>query len=412
MNTSTCACGCGSTSQLCDHGTLERPRYYARQLITPVELTLEQQYFRDKLRRHNRLLHGWGVVCGAQVCLVVDDTTRGFLPWTVSVQPGYVLGPYGDEILIDQAKTIDLRAAGGAGGGNGCDDSPQPGDPWCTEVLVKREAGPLWVAVRYQETMCRQVRVQPTGCGCDDAQCEYSRWHDGFVIGVVAPCPASHQGPPSFDNLFKGAPRPECPDCPASPWVVLARVDVDAAGAVQAIDNCSCRRLVASWSTLWWQCTQTPVGIDKVTANPDPPVVGKPFSLEVQVTPPLPAKVAADLGVGVTVTSVTVATDQRAATIAAAVASGAAPGPRPVRLEQENGCVLAFKDDAFTVAPAATTKPALPPPAKAPGPPPVEEAPPPAPAKDATPSGAPASAPAAKQQVRARTPRDKGPQNK
>ena len=51
----------------CDHIIAERPRYYGRQLITADDLTLEQDYFRDKLRRHNRLLHGWGVVCGAQV---------------------------------------------------------------------------------------------------------------------------------------------------------------------------------------------------------------------------------------------------------------------------------------------------------------------------------------------------------
>src|SRR5579864_4392637 len=116
MNTSTCACGCTATSQLCDHGTLERPRYFPRQLITPVELTLEQHYFRDKLRRHNRLLHGWGVACGAQVCLVTDPITRDLKPWTVSVQPGYILGPYGDEILIDQAQVIDLRTSGAVSG--------------------------------------------------------------------------------------------------------------------------------------------------------------------------------------------------------------------------------------------------------------------------------------------------------
>ena len=36
----------------------ERPRFFARQLVTPLDLTLGQEYFRTKLRRHNRLLHG------------------------------------------------------------------------------------------------------------------------------------------------------------------------------------------------------------------------------------------------------------------------------------------------------------------------------------------------------------------
>jgi hypothetical protein len=54
----------------CDRNMAERPRYYARQLITSDDLTLEQDYFRNRMRLHNRMLHGWGVVCGAQVCLV------------------------------------------------------------------------------------------------------------------------------------------------------------------------------------------------------------------------------------------------------------------------------------------------------------------------------------------------------
>ena len=59
---------CSASASPCDTSIAELPRYYPRQLITPDDLTLEQNYFRDRLRRHNRLLHGWGVVCGALVC--------------------------------------------------------------------------------------------------------------------------------------------------------------------------------------------------------------------------------------------------------------------------------------------------------------------------------------------------------
>ena len=81
----------------CDTTIAELPRYYPRQLITPDDLTLEQNYFRDRMRRHNRLLHGWGVVCGALVCPgAVTTDTNGVVslsPWQVQVQPGYILGP-------------------------------------------------------------------------------------------------------------------------------------------------------------------------------------------------------------------------------------------------------------------------------------------------------------------------------
>ena len=98
-------------------------------LLTPTEMTLEQTYFRDKLRRHNRLLHGWGVVCGAIVCIVPRSDGNGPEPWKVKVTPGYALGPYGDEILIDKAREVDLRTPSTtcATGESHVDQS----DPWC-----------------------------------------------------------------------------------------------------------------------------------------------------------------------------------------------------------------------------------------------------------------------------------------
>jgi len=41
--------------------------YFPRQLLTADDMTADQQYFLNKLRRHNRYLHGWGVVCGLEI---------------------------------------------------------------------------------------------------------------------------------------------------------------------------------------------------------------------------------------------------------------------------------------------------------------------------------------------------------
>ena len=38
--------------------SLERTRFFPRQLVTPDDLTQDQIYFRDTHRRHNRMLHG------------------------------------------------------------------------------------------------------------------------------------------------------------------------------------------------------------------------------------------------------------------------------------------------------------------------------------------------------------------
>ncbi|MEJ2750247.1 MAG: hypothetical protein P8183_20415, partial [Anaerolineae bacterium] len=156
--------------------TMERPRYFPRQLVTPNDMTLEQEYFRQKMRRHNRFLHGWGVVCGAEVCYVpLEDDPSQHEPWKVKVKPGYILDPCGEEIYIDQPHIIDVRSlvTGTA------DPSGHTKDPWCSDVPANTLEGPLCLAVRYITKEARPVPLQPTGCGISE-QCENSRWLDCY----------------------------------------------------------------------------------------------------------------------------------------------------------------------------------------------------------------------------------------
>jgi hypothetical protein len=304
-------CGC----EMCSTGFLEHPRYFPRQMITPVELTLEHDYVRDRMRRHNRLLHGWGVVCGARVCPIPmesEESQQVFEPWKVRIEPGYILGPYGDEIVIDCNRVFDLRAKGiMAATGESCGEVL---DPWCADVYTKCPPECVYVAVKYQEVRCRPVRVQPIGCGCDDTQCEYSRIRDGYEITALLDCPPSHQGSPSIPYPFppiqqcpdpkqygkKSAPKddqaeesqgsiiclPECPPCPSDPWVVLAEVCVDEAGIIKTIDNCKCRRLVMSFANTWGRCTQQPHECAPRKAEPKPSEVKQKPDIEKPVGTP------------------------------------------------------------------------------------------------------------------------------
>ncbi|BDU01026.1 MULTISPECIES: hypothetical protein [Nocardia] len=222
---------------------LERPRYFPRQLMTPDDLTLEAEYFRNRLRRHNIYLHGWGVVCGALVCPVRTIEGSDPTPWVVQVQPGYILGPFGDEIVIERPYEVSLHA-GTAG------HTDEFADPWCTETYAEKPDGPRYIAVRYREIPTRPVRAQPAGCGCDETQCEYSRYRDGYEIGVLDACPTSHKGDPDA-----ASGNPTCPTIPDSPWVVLAEVSVDDDGAITTIKNCACRRIVTSARDSWTHCT-------------------------------------------------------------------------------------------------------------------------------------------------------------
>ncbi|GGN58735.1 hypothetical protein GCM10010112_12750 [Actinoplanes lobatus] len=243
---SGCCGGCADTpvGATGRGGVLERPRYFPRQLITPDDLTAEADYFRERLRRHNRFLHGWGVVSGALVCVIPEDPAKpeaGNRKWTVRVQPGYLLTPPGDEVWIGTAQDVTLR-----GGVVSAADGTT--DPWCVEVFDDDPEGPLHVAVRYEQFQVRPVLAQPGGCGCGSQQCEYSRYQDGFVLGVLSGCddvedPAGRAGNPPYDPAAPG------------PWVVLAEVTLAPDGTVEKIDNCVCRRILEPGT--WRRCDGT-----------------------------------------------------------------------------------------------------------------------------------------------------------
>ena len=288
-------CTCECEHDPCATTILERPRYFDRQVITSVEMNLAGQYWRDCLRRHNRLLHGWGVVCGARVCPVIEDGK--VQPWRVTVQQGYILGPYGDEIVIDCARQYDLRTGSTSGAvGDSC---VAPPDPWCSDVYVPRDAKEcLYVAVRYKEFLSRPVRVPLIGCGCEESQCEYSRVRDGYEISAIDECPSSHRcddpaktqkgtggGPtdPRGEWLARKGFHRDCPPCPSEPWVVLAKVCFESDGTITLIDNCDCRRIVVSFADCWESCSEK-VKIEKAgPSDPNQPLTPGAKSVPVAI---------------------------------------------------------------------------------------------------------------------------------
>lgn len=101
-----------------------RPRYFDRQQLSPTDLNLAVDYLRARLRRHNRFLHGWGVVCGGQVMRSSMDDF-----WKVNITEGYAVTPLGDELYIPQTLNFDLLVGVQACLGNApqCPDNPVNG---------------------------------------------------------------------------------------------------------------------------------------------------------------------------------------------------------------------------------------------------------------------------------------------
>ena len=76
---------------------LERLRYFTGQMLTAENFQLEQEYFREKSKLHNRSLHGFGIVSGLKV--IVDAGQ-------IVVEPGLALDCEGNELVITAAQSI------------------------------------------------------------------------------------------------------------------------------------------------------------------------------------------------------------------------------------------------------------------------------------------------------------------
>lgn len=246
---------------------LERVQYFTRQLITPEDMIQEQEYFRNKLRRHNRFLHGWGVVCGARIKQGREDCE-------IIIEPGYILGPHGDEIVIESEVTVNLCK-----GGDALNPCGEMIDPWCNDVSAGCQADqPLYVAIRYSECQTRPVRVFGGGCGCDESDCQYSRIRDSYVIKVLTQLPDSYNPMPTPDlgsallcrHGREGGACRLCSPCPAEPWVILADVQLTKECRIAKIDCFTHRRYVATFADYYCRCNPAVVPPD------DPPEVEVP----------------------------------------------------------------------------------------------------------------------------------------
>jgi len=82
--------------------TFRRNHFFAGRLLTATELEREQNYFRAKLKLHNRLLHGFGIVNGLEV-----SSTGGEL----HLNSGLAIDCEGNEIVVAERVTQALPAA-------------------------------------------------------------------------------------------------------------------------------------------------------------------------------------------------------------------------------------------------------------------------------------------------------------
>src|SRR5215212_1864151 len=87
-----------------DSDNRQRTGYFTGQLLGTEDFEREQDYHRAALRRHNRELHGWGVVSGLEVTPSTSATSQ------VVVHPGYALDQCGREVIVTEPVTLAVPA--------------------------------------------------------------------------------------------------------------------------------------------------------------------------------------------------------------------------------------------------------------------------------------------------------------
>lgn len=233
----------------------DRLRYFYGQMLHARDLQMEQAYFREKLKLHNRCLHGWGVVCGLEVtpappdpdCIPVTDTEYGAIRseidkkqaalaqaaddaarqalraeiedlrrklaavgvpanckpvdqrTKIEVACGLAIDCDGNEIVVRQPVLIDLWAALPA------EDRSQ---------LTSGAITSVYLAVCYRECPIEPVRpVVPDSCGAT-SDCSYGKLRDS--VSIVVTTDAERWKDDRCDPCCEA-----CEEC----CVLLARID-------------------------------------------------------------------------------------------------------------------------------------------------------------------------------------------
>lgn len=233
-----------------------RPRYFYGQLLDVRHFESEQAYFKRKQWMRNRLVDGFGVVCGLDVQVGDDDAS-------VVVMPGLALDRQGREIVVPaRGKPLAIPPRNAApDGGNG------PGSTNSSAVAARTGGGHCdddWVHLVLCYDECKTDPEPVMAGGCDSAtRCSPGAIREGYSLSLQ-PGPAPAIALDAFiGGLVKGAHvdyralvnwvSAPC-DCDSGPaCITLANIHLPEAGkTLEPSDlDISVRPIVYSLDLLW-----------------------------------------------------------------------------------------------------------------------------------------------------------------
>ncbi len=165
----------GKVTELhCDFNSYKKTRYFHGMLMTEKDFINEQNYINEKRKMHNRLLHGWGVVCGFDIKPTCPESSK------VIIKPGAALDCNGNDINVCDDVVVDLLKES---------DICSNVDPCKKPEKAKEET--FYITIKYKEIPTDPVPVYSPGGTCEEKSCDFTRSRDGYCIGISRnnPCP-------------------------------------------------------------------------------------------------------------------------------------------------------------------------------------------------------------------------------
>ncbi len=147
--------------------SIKRVRYFDGMFMTEGEFKDEQEYHNQKRALLNRMLRGWGVVCGLNATIVPDSST-------ISITPGLALDCEGHEIWVKEEAAKDLSDL---------------------------QAGTYYIAIEYQEEDTPDTsKDYSSDKDCAEEPCKSSRIGEYWNLRLLAEknIPKCHK--PPFDG--------------------------------------------------------------------------------------------------------------------------------------------------------------------------------------------------------------------
>jgi hypothetical protein len=183
----------------------ERNHYFTGKLMTARDFTAETEYFLSHSRAHNRLLHGWGIVCGLEVVPHKNPTCRD--RWVV-IQPGIALDCCGRELVVRESLNVELPLPPEA---IPASRTSAPSTSPCGDGLTPPAAStlplPFLVVLSYDE---QEVEFVPAlyAEGCEPNHKEANRIRETVKVGFKLP-----EELPGCWKQVGGDDKAPCYDC-------------------------------------------------------------------------------------------------------------------------------------------------------------------------------------------------------